>query len=85
MSLSPELPLNRSQDRPLGKQAVALIQGCWVELVALAAALILTWMLGTGLMKEMQDWDANGVVLLIGALWMAICVALYRFLAKTTR
>lgn len=61
------------------------MQSYRVGLAALVAAIGLTALLGRGLLQDMQNWDANGVVMLIGALWMAICVAIYRFLARTAR
>lgn len=85
MPTSPELPLPRTHDRTLSRQVFALLHGCRVELLALIVALALTWILGTSLVAEMRAWDANGVVLLIGALWMALCVVLYRLLDRVSR
>jgi hypothetical protein len=82
---SSELTLLRSRENSFFRQVIALARTCQVELVALAAAITLTGLLGRGLKTEMRDWDANGVALLIAALWMAICVVLYRFLVRTSR
>lgn len=88
MPLSPEFTgLNSSwmRGQKLTRQVAGLMQTCRVELIALVAAVSLTAILGRGLLLSMQDWDANGVVLVIGALWMAICVLLYSLLGRNAR
>lgn len=65
--------------------ARTLIRECRVELASLVIALSLTALLAGGLFTSLQEWDATAVVMLIGALWMATCVGLYRFLQRTSR
>ena len=81
MSSSPELGRNRNHEIGLIRQMFGLVQICRVELIALAAAVLLTAFAGKVFLVAMQNWDANSVVLLIAALWLGICGFLYRLMA----
>jgi len=62
-----------------------LLRDCRVELFSLAVAVLITAVLANSLLAPVREWDSTAVVILIGALWMAVCTALYRLLPRTLR
>jgi hypothetical protein len=65
-------------------QTRTLVRDCRVELASLGIAVALTALLGESF-PVLRQWDATGVVVFVGFLWMVVCVGLYQLLLRTTR
>jgi hypothetical protein len=66
-------------------QSKSLFRDCRVELASLVIAIGIIATLGQTGFPELLEWDANGVVMVVALVWMAVCVALYQWLQRTSR
>jgi len=69
----------------IATELAGLVRECRVELIALGLAIACATLLARGNYPALQQWDATAFALLVSALWMAICIVIYRVLLRTSR